>query len=460
MQGRKSFFRVLCLIFAAIVLCAIIPSVTASTDALTDYTVLSDYIAPDIIAPAACMIEVKTGAILYSKNADVHYPPASTMKILTALVAIERCSLEETVTFSHNSINDIEDGGNNKDFKEGETMSLRSCIELMLMVSSNEAAYAIAEHVAGTMPDFVELLNAKAISIGATHSHFCNPNGLNNDEQYVTALDLAIIMRECIRNPVFLEIASSESCCVTDTTIRTEGFAYANRDKMMLLHNEYHRDYVVCGKTGFTSKAGYALVTYAQQNDIDVVCAVLHGEDYEEVYADTINLCDYAFSEYSFLPMSSLFDDSVTTVLGDSTIQYGEAGILMASWFASQTLEIEMTPLVRDSGLIFTADLTIRAASNVEVHTELSAVPNVPAVQPERPAPYRPPEPAPEPEPVEDQQPEHEIREPLYTKIQIWLPYACAGLFLAVAVLLFLRNLYLKKYISNGEKAKRHSEIK
>ena len=455
MEGRRILLRFFVAVLAALSICANMPLVSASTEALTDYTSLTGYEAPAVAAPAACMIEVNTGAILYSKNADAQYPPASTMKILTALVAIEKCNLNEIVTFSHNAIYDIEDGGNNKDFKEGETMSLRSCIELMLMVSSNEAAYAIAEHVGGTMPDFVEMLNRKAVSIGATHSNFCTPNGLNNDDQYVTALDLAIIMRECVRNPVFLELAAAESCCVTDTSIRTEGFAYANRDRMMLLHNEYHRDYVVCGKTGYTSKAGYTLVTYASQNGMDVVCAVLHGEDYENVYADTITLCDYAFADYSFVSMSSLFDGAVTSQLGESTIQYGEAGVLMASWFPSEEPEIEITPLTRHSWMLFTAELTVRPINGVEVHTGVTAIPSIPAVRPERPVPSVPQE----REPDELLPPEAELdaSESFFSRIPVWVPYSGAGLFLVISVLLLWRNLYLRRHLTSSKSSIGHS---
>ena len=456
MKGRRNFLRCLAALIAAATRCALMPSAAASTGALTDYTVLSGYHAPEIAAPAACMIEINTGAILFSKNADAQYPPASTMKILTALVAIEQGDLNEIVTYSYNAINDIEDGGNNKDFKEGETMSLRSCIELMLMVSSNEAAYAIAEHVGGTMPDFVEMLNRKAVSIGATHSNFCNPNGLNNDEQYVTALDLALIMRECVKNPVFLEIASAESCCVTDTSIRTEGFAYANRDKMMLLHNEFHRDYVVCGKTGYTSKAGNALVTYASMDGMDVVCAVLHGDEYEDVYADTITLCDYAFAEYAFVPMSALFDETVTSQLGESTIRYGEPGVLMASWFPSGEPETDLTPLTRHSWMLFTADLTVRPAPGVELRTGVTAVPVVPAVRPERPVPSAPPEPEPEASPPPE--PEAQEKEPLLSRVPVWIPYAAACLFLLVALLLLWRNLSLRRHLASGRTSPGHSK--
>ena len=157
--------RILSKLLVAVLLLALIPVCTeyqasAVYDDLVDMTVRREYTAPEIRSPCAFVMEMNTGTILYAKNADEPHAPASTIKSLTALVAVESGMLDDIVTFSEASVTDIEEGGNNYDMRAGETMSLRSCLKIMMMASCNEAAYCIAEYLGGDLQGFAEMMNA------------------------------------------------------------------------------------------------------------------------------------------------------------------------------------------------------------------------------------------------------------------------------------------------------------
>lgn len=355
-----SAFLVLCILTTFCVFEA-----EAYTEELSDFTVSEEYSAPEILSPCAFVMEMNTGTILYSKNADEPHAPASTIKSLTALVAIETAELSDTVTFSESAIYDIEEGGENEDMRVGETMSLESCLKIMMMASCNEAAYCVAEHISGSLSGFAELMNARARSIGAVNSNFKNPHGLTDIEQYTTARDLAMIFAECVKNPVFMEIASLESTCVTDTSIKSYGYVYANHDKMMQPDSVYYRDYVRCGKTGFITQAGNTLVTYASQDGMDIICAILQGESYDNVYNDTIALCDYAFGNFAAVRTDELLEGQIESIIGDSKIVCDTPVVLLPNWLGTEDMSVMFDGMAKGSDAVFTGEASVRVGDNV-----------------------------------------------------------------------------------------------
>ena len=127
-------------------------------------------------------MEASTGTIIYEKDMDTRVKPASITKIMTALIVIEKCSLDETVTFSHNAVFNVEAGSSNAGINEGDKLSVKDCLYALLLKSANESANALAEHVAGSTEAFADMMNAKAKELGCTDTHFANPSGLNNPE--------------------------------------------------------------------------------------------------------------------------------------------------------------------------------------------------------------------------------------------------------------------------------------
>ena len=157
----------------------------------------------------AILMDADSGAVLYGKNIHEHYFPASITKILTALIVIENCNLDDMVTFSKNAVYNVEAGSSSAGIDVGDTLSVRECLYAMLLQSANEAANALAEHTAGSIEEFARLMNEKAASLGCTDSNFVNPSGLNNPDHYTSAYDYALISREAFKNPTLTEIDSA-----------------------------------------------------------------------------------------------------------------------------------------------------------------------------------------------------------------------------------------------------------
>lgn len=257
--------------------------------------------APEVTAKSVYMIEVNSGAVLMDKEGTAQSFPASTTKIMTCLLTLENCSLDEEVTFSHDAIYDIEDGGHNYEFQEGEVLTVDECLQFLMVASVNEVAYALAEHVAGSVSAFADMMNERAKQLGAENTHFCNANGLNDENHYTTARDMALILWGCIQNEQFQHYASLQSVSsLKGRAIKTDGFStYNNHHLMLLPGDENYDEDVVCGKTGFTSLAGNTLVTYARRDDMDVVCIIMQGGS--DRFVDTKKMLDYAFDQFQLL---------------------------------------------------------------------------------------------------------------------------------------------------------------
>ena len=197
--------------------------------------VLTAYGKPDwprdtgVQAEAGIVVDMDSGAVLFGQNIHLPYPPASITKLLTALVVLEHCQLDETVEFSETAVNSVEsDSGNKLGSVAGDRLSVEDCLYGMLLESSNQAANALAEHTAGSIPDFVEMMNEKIAQLGCTESHFDNPSGLNGDTQYVSAYDMAIIARAAFSNEELLTISSTLSRKLAGTANYPGGITVEN----------------------------------------------------------------------------------------------------------------------------------------------------------------------------------------------------------------------------------------
>ena len=154
-----------------------------------------------IMAEGGIVMDFNSGAVIFGQNIHQASQPASITKLLTALVVLENSSLDETVTFSYDAVNNVEAGSGNKlSLETGDQLSVEDCLYAMLLVSSNQAANALAEHVAGSRDGFVEMMNQKIEELGCGESRFANPSGLNDDNQYVSPYDIALIARAAFSN--------------------------------------------------------------------------------------------------------------------------------------------------------------------------------------------------------------------------------------------------------------------
>mgnify|MGYP002235917276 CR=1 FL=1 len=162
---------------------------------------------------AGIVMDMDSGAVLFAQNIHVQLPPASITKLLTALVVAEHASMDEQVTFSHDAVYNVESGSGNKlGLEEGDVLSVKDSLSVMLLQSSNQAANALAEHVAGSREAFADMMNEKAEALGCRESNFENPSGLNDEAQLTSAYDMALIGAAAFSDPEILEICSAKKC--------------------------------------------------------------------------------------------------------------------------------------------------------------------------------------------------------------------------------------------------------
>ncbi len=257
-------------------------------------------IGPDVAAWSAILIEASTGSILYSKNIDEQMYPASITKILTALIALENSSLDDEIVFSSEAINSLDLGAANIGIKEGESLSMEDALYALLLHSANEVANGIAEHVSGSVDEFSEVMNQRALEAGAVNSNFENPSGLFDEDHYTTCFDMAMITRECIKNSSFLKIDSATSYTITDKNLGASPIEFSNRNQMLLPGSIYYYPGIIGGKTGYLDKAGRTLISVVRRDNMTLIAVVMKTST-EEQFTDAIKLMDYGFNNFSLL---------------------------------------------------------------------------------------------------------------------------------------------------------------
>ncbi len=251
---------------------------------------------PEIGAESAILLEANTGVILYAKNINEKLYPASTTKLMTCLLAAENSKLNDIVTFSHDAVFSIEPGSSNIGIDARQSMPMEECLYGILVASANEVANAVAEHVAGSMDDFADMMNEKAAALGCKNTHFVNAHGLHNPEHYTSAYDLALIAQAFFQNELLSKVGNTSYHHFEATQTQPDDFIERNKHK--LITGEIPYEGIKGGKTGYTSQARQTLVTCAEQNGMKLICVIMKEESPEQFY-DTIKLFDYGFANFS-----------------------------------------------------------------------------------------------------------------------------------------------------------------
>lgn len=289
--------------------------------------------APDIVSQSAILIDADTGAILYERDAHAKSYPASTTKILTGLLTIENCSMNETVTFSSaaaNSVNPIEDS--NLGTLAGEQYSVEQALYGLLLYSANEIAYGLAEHVSGDLSTFVDLMNERAAELGALNTHFSNASGLYSPDHYTTAYDMARIARACYNNSTFVNIDSSYTYyTIPATNMYPQDRVFQHRHKM-LKNREYYYEYCKGGKTGFTDESQYTLVTFAEKDGMRLICVLFKCPDENTRFVDTRTMFDWGFANFK----------KVTSSSNQASSLYSSSNYYNSSVFSKNTIDFDL----------------------------------------------------------------------------------------------------------------------
>ena len=248
---------------------------------------------PVVSSEGAVLMDGVSGKVLFSKNGDTRYYPASITKLMTALLAAESCSLDDTVTFSASATTNLEAGAVSIGMVEGDTMTVRQCLYALLLKSANEVGNALAEHIAGSVEAFADRMNAKAAQLGCTNTHFTNPHGLNDPEHYTTPKDMALIARAAFQNEVVKTVASTRTYSLPATKKNPSGLTVTMGHKMLNPNDSRYYEGIIGGKTGYTSKAGNTLVTVAERNGVRMIAVVMKSRSTH--YVDTKAMLDYGF---------------------------------------------------------------------------------------------------------------------------------------------------------------------
>ncbi len=260
--------------------------------------------ALSVSAEYACVIDAQTGRVIYEKNAHTNHSMASTTKIMTALVALENGNLNDIVTVGKNAAGTE---GTSLYLKVGDKLTLSELLYGLMLRSGNDAAIAIAEHIAGDVKTFAELMTSRAQTVGAKNTSFKNPNGLDEEGHFTTAYDLAIITREALKNENFSEI------------VKTKSKSIQNGAQTVVNHNKLLNSYDGCigVKTGYTKKTGRCLVSAAEREGKRVIAVTLNAPN---DWADHRNMLDYAFSNTLIFPLiaKGMTVNTVTVKNGES----------------------------------------------------------------------------------------------------------------------------------------------
>lgn len=256
-----------------------------------------------IQADAGIVMDSDTGTVLYGKNMDQPYYPASITKILTALIVLEQCDLNEMVTFSHDDVYNVEAGSSSAGIDEGDVLTVRDCLYALMLASANDIALQVAEQIGGSVDAFVQKMNDRAKELGCTNTVFTNPTGLPDDNQHTTAHDLALIMQAAIRNDSFRTISGATSYTIPATNVSGGTRNLTSSFTMTDPASASYYEGCIGGRESTTTASGSVLVTAAQRNGTTLIAVVMNGAT-GQTATEAISLLDYGFSNFQLLDLS------------------------------------------------------------------------------------------------------------------------------------------------------------
>lgn len=338
--------------------------------------------ALSVSAECAALYCRNTGEFIYEKNSDIRHSMASTTKIMTAIVAIEKASLGKTVLVSSDAVGII---GSSIYLYAGEELTMESLLYALMLESANDAAAAIAISVAGSIEDFADMMNEKAAELGLTGTHFTNPHGLDDREHYTTARDLAVLTDYALKNPTFRKIVS--------TYKQTIPMHNGDGTRLLVNHNKMLKNYdgAIGVKTGYTSSSGRCLVSAAERDDLSFISVTLNAPD---DWSDHTSMLDAGFSVYRNVsiatPKSESYTvnvvggisnsvtvtntDSLNAVLASDSSEVGKKFYLEPFYYAPITQGSCLGKVVFYSGEKYIGELPLYSAEAVEVKDHKKAL--------------------------------------------------------------------------------------
>lgn len=272
----------------------------------TNFTFAS---TPNIGSGAAILIETTTGRVLYEKNAYQKMYPASTTKVMTAILTLENCKLSDMATVSANALESIPNGYVTVNLQIGEELTIKDLLYALMVKSANDAAVVLAEHISGSVENFSILMNEKAKELGCKDTNFVNPNGIHNDNHYSTAYDLALISKYCMQNEIFRKIVTTTSYTLPATNkYESTDRIFSNTNLLIIKNNNnradnYYYKNATGIKTGYTSQAKNCLIAGSLRDNLEFISVILDAgftnSGLSIRYLDTISLLNYGYDNFT-----------------------------------------------------------------------------------------------------------------------------------------------------------------
>lgn len=252
---------------------------------------------PSVSADGAIILDANSGRILYSKNIDTPYAPASTTKIMTALLTLENCKLNDEVIVGKKP--PLADGSKIYIF-EGEKLTVEQLLYGLLLASANDCAEALAEHIGGSIDGFADMMNKRAKELGCKNTNFVNPSGLYNDKHRTSARDLALIMKELVKQPEYSKIAKTSSYKIPPTNLSKEERPLWNENRLVQPYSKFYYNTCEGGKTGYTIQSLHSYVASASKNNHRLIVALTHDNN-KTYFNDSVALFNYAYDNFGLV---------------------------------------------------------------------------------------------------------------------------------------------------------------
>ena len=254
-------------------------------------------------SPYAILLDMKTGAVIYEKNSDERVYPAGLTHIMTAVLVLENCNLEELVTASESALSNVQPGDNKMGILKDEVLSVRQLLYGLLLGSASDAAYVLAEKTSGSMGEFISLMNEKAKELEMKGTNFTNPTGNHDERHYTTASDMASLTMHAMQIPEFCEIVKTKSYSIPPTEKNLSARKITNKNHFVsnLLRNDYYYKNATGIKTGYTESAKSCIAASAEKNGVSLIALVFKSETQDNVvqsFSDCKNMFEYVFDNY------------------------------------------------------------------------------------------------------------------------------------------------------------------
>ena len=263
---------------------------------------------PEISAQAAILIDSSSGEVFYDKASEQRMFPASTTKIMTAILTLENGNLNDVVTVPYSAISSIPAGYSIAALQADEQLTVNQLLQVLMVHSANDAANVLAFYISGSIEEFANLMNQKASELGMANTHFTNPSGMQNENHYTTAHDLAILMKYCMENNTFRHLAGLKSCSIPATN-KYQARSFTTTNNLLInnetnVANDSYYEYAIAGKTGFTSEAGNCLVSVSNKDGFELICVVLaagiNANGSSSKFSDSKQLFEFGYANYGF----------------------------------------------------------------------------------------------------------------------------------------------------------------